>query len=96
MAESTADTYRRAAKVAGCWVAAAAALAVAAAYLRVRLDPGESRGDVVKFATLAGFAALPLAAGLVHRTFKVVTLTALFEAALLGGALLAVAVYWRL
>jgi hypothetical protein len=88
-------TYRQATLRAALWVAVAALLAVGAAFVRPRFDPENAGIETFKMVVLAAFAALPLVAGAAHRSVRVVTLTALFEALLLGGLLGATTVNWR-
>jgi hypothetical protein len=85
MVPTARHTYGRAALLALGWLAVACLLALAAGWLRSRFDAEGAWRDVLRWSLLGGLALLPLLAGAVHRSVRVVALTALVEALVLGG-----------
>jgi hypothetical protein len=87
MTHSARHTYGRAALLAVCWLVAAVALSLGASWLRPRFDPNGSGRDVLWWSAFVLLAVLPLLAGAVHRSVRIVAFTALFESLLLLGVL---------
>jgi hypothetical protein len=85
MVSTARHTYGRAALLAAGWLAAAALLAFGASWLRTRSDPDGEWRNVFRWTVFVALALLPVFAGAVHRSVRVVTLTALLEALVLGG-----------
>jgi ABC-type polysaccharide/polyol phosphate export permease len=78
--------YQRAALLGLAWVAGAALLTFGAAWLVLRLGYGDGSRLPPAFlwAAVVGFVVLPFLAAGVHRSVRLVTTTAFFEAALLA------------
>jgi hypothetical protein len=79
--------YGRATLLAVAWLTALAVLSLGASWLRTRFDPEGEWREVLLWTVFVMLALLPLLAGAVHRSVRVVTLTALLEALVLGGLL---------
>ncbi len=85
MVSTARHTYGRAALLAVGWLTAAAVSALGASWLRTRFDPVGEWRDVLRWTVFVALALLPVLAGAVHRSVRVVTLTALVETVVLGG-----------
>jgi hypothetical protein len=88
-------TYKQASQRAAIWVAAAAVAAVVASYVLMRSGSDYEERETFKRGVLLGLAGLPVLAGAVHRSVRVLGLAALFEAVLLAGLIGLTRVEWR-
>ncbi len=84
MAGAARYTYRGAALLAVVWLVVSVLLALLATWLNRNFDTARQWTDALRWTVILALALLPFVAGAVHRSLRVVTLTALLEALSLG------------